>query len=81
MRLSLLFCFLLACAPALGEDNQREPAGTVQSNQQPASQKSVTPAAKSSSAAAKPQTSPKRAPSSSNSGTDDTLYCAVGCGG
>jgi hypothetical protein len=81
MRLPLLLCFLLACTPALGEDNQREPSDAAKSTQQAAPQKSVTAAGKTSSAAAKSQTSPKRAPSPDNSDDDATLYCAVGCGG
>ena len=81
MRLPLLLCFVLACAPALGEDNQRDAADTAKPAQQAAPQKGVTPAGKTSSAAAKPQKSPKRAPSSGNSDDDATLYCAVGCGG
>jgi len=81
MRLPLLLCFLLACTPALGEDNQREPSRAAKSGEQATPQKSVTPAGKTSSAAAKPQTSPKRAPSSTHSEDDATLYCVVGCGG
>ncbi len=85
MRFLVLSCFLLACVPAFAE-NQSDPANTVSpaAKQTHTSQKSVTPAAKTdTNRPAKAEASVKRVPRSpsTQSGADDLLYCASGCGG